>query len=246
MKALLAAAFLSILRVAVMDLECFSYQGPANQLGQQQWQTVEVCASSEHHCFTTLLSYQAEDIDVPGELDCLVCNGEPNLCGGHNLPAVRCSAGEAQCVEMSISGSLKEGERTKRMIKGCGMMTSCGGLAAFSNGEHPVSYSADVKCCNGSECNSGGFSEVDPGKENGVECHSCSETGKGECSPKNMKAMKCLGTMTQCMVIQGKTSNQTLMRGCATEPFCQGLYPDFKLNARNRTTCCTGSRCNHG
>ncbi|XP_078511707.1 urokinase plasminogen activator surface receptor-like isoform X1 [Lissotriton helveticus] len=196
--------------------------------------------------FLSILRVAAKDIEMPGELDCLVCNGDPSLCGGQNLPTVRCSAGEAHCVEMSIAGSLKEGDRTERMIKGCGMMTPCGGLAAFSNGEHPVSYSADVKCCNGSECNSGIFAEVDPGDENGVECHSCLETGKGECSLKNMKIMKCLGAMTQCMVIPGKTSDQTLMRGCATEPFCQGLYPDFKLNTRNRTTCCTGSLCNHG
>ncbi|XP_078511708.1 urokinase plasminogen activator surface receptor-like isoform X2 [Lissotriton helveticus] len=172
--------------------------------------------------FLSILRVAAKDIEMPGELDCLVCNGDPSLCGGQNLPTVRCSAGEAHCVEMSIAGSLKEGDRTERMIKGCGMMTPCGGLAAFSNGEHPVSYSADVKCCNGSECNSGIFAEVDPGDENGVECHSCLETGKGECSLKNMKIMKCLGAMTQCMVIPGKTSDQTLMRGCATEPFCQG------------------------
>ncbi|XP_069496976.1 urokinase plasminogen activator surface receptor-like isoform X1 [Ambystoma mexicanum] len=256
MKALLLAVLLSILHVAVQDLphNTIITKGCSprdNNVCNQTTSTVKSHTSSTKStrcCDGNLCNralFSAQDVDLPGELDCLACNGSPSLCAGSNLPHLRCSAGESRCVEMSIAGSLNGDGKMKWMMKGCAKSGSCGSLAAFSSGASSISYYANAKCCNGSECNSGTFTEIVPEDANGLECYSCSETGKGECSPKNTMPMKCLGSMTQCADIRGKTSGKVLRSGCATEAFCQGHYPDFRMAAKNHTSCCSGSLCNH-
>ncbi|XP_030044470.1 urokinase plasminogen activator surface receptor [Microcaecilia unicolor] len=177
-------------------------------------------------------------------IQCYVCNGNPASCNGDQLPTVRCTGEQTQCMEISIEGAVTGNEKTRLMLKGCGNLTSCGEFAAFSNGLQPLSYSAAMRCCKGSACNSGTFAESEPGKENGVECYSCADSEQGGCSPEHVKKMKCTGAMTQCLDIIGDTHNRIIMKGCATDSFCQRLYPDFRIPVKSSTSCCSGSLCN--
>ncbi|CAJ0931654.1 unnamed protein product [Ranitomeya imitator] len=83
-----------------------------------------------------------------------------------------------------------------------------------------------------------GRSYADPGSENGIECYSHS-------SPGESGTMKCLGPMTQCMDLTGSSPDDVVMSGCATEAFCQGLYPKFSIPGWKSTLCCGHSLCNH-
>ncbi|KAM9299463.1 urokinase plasminogen activator surface receptor [Gastrophryne carolinensis] len=170
--------------------------------------------------------------------ECLACHGTPESCGGSDLPNLRCGPSQKTCIEVSITIAL--GPHTQRvMMKSCSNSSSCPGLAAFSNGQQPVSYSSFYRCCNGSQCNRGQFTDKEPGAENGLECYSYS-SAKGA-----RKTLQCRGQMTRCMDLIGSSPDQVVMSGCATEAFCQGLYPQFSIPGWTRTTCCSQSLCNH-
>nr|XP_033818777.1 urokinase plasminogen activator surface receptor [Geotrypetes seraphini] len=206
----------------------------------QVYETIQCC--NKELCNSDLIPDGSSTKDHG--IQCFVCNGNPASCNGDQLPTVRCNGEQTQCMEISIEGALTGNEKKRIMLKGCGNVTSCGGFAAFSNGLQPLSYSAAMRCCKGSSCNSGTFAESEPGKENGVECYSCTDTKQGGCSPGHVKRMKCTGAMTQCLDITGDTPNQIIMKGCATESFCQEAYPDFRIPVKSGTSCCSGSLCN--
>ncbi|XP_063800082.1 urokinase plasminogen activator surface receptor-like [Pseudophryne corroboree] len=169
--------------------------------------------------------------------ECFACQGPPTACAGNDLPSLRCGPSQKNCVEVSITMALSQ-DTQHTMIKSCSNLT-CPGPAAFSNGEHPVSYSSNHLCCNGSHCNSGHFIDVNPGAENGLECYSRSST-------KGVSKMQCRGLMTQCMDLIGSSRDDVVMSGCATEAFCQGGYPQFDIPGWKSTACCSQSFCNHG
>lgn len=179
------------------------------------------------------------DLGEDPRIECLACQGNPSSCGGSNHPSLRCGQSQKSCIEVSITTALGQGIH-HTMMKSCSNSSSCPGLAAFSNGQNPVSYSCNHHCCKGSLCNKGNFAVEDPGKENGLECYSRS-------SPEEAGTMRCRGPMTQCVDLMG-TANYGIpvMSGCATEAFCQGLYPTFPIPGWTRTKCCTKSLCNHG
>uniref|UniRef100_A0A8C5RBI7 UPAR/Ly6 domain-containing protein n=1 Tax=Leptobrachium leishanense TaxID=445787 RepID=A0A8C5RBI7_9ANUR len=170
-------------------------------------------------------------------MDCLACNGQPMACAGNGLPTLHCDSPVNQCIQVSITTALGQ-EVHQTLMKGCSNSSTCPGLSAFSNGQNPVSYASSSQCCTSSHCNSGHFTDTDPGAENGLECYSCS-------SPSDAGKMKCRGEMTRCMDLMGSSNHDVVMSGCATEAFCQGQYPKFSIPGWSSTTCCTTSLCNH-
>ncbi|KAM4015545.1 urokinase plasminogen activator surface receptor-like [Anomaloglossus baeobatrachus] len=169
--------------------------------------------------------------------ECLACQGQPLACGGSDLPSLTCGSSQKSCIEVSITTTLSQ-ETHHTMIKSCSNTSTCPGLAAFSNGQHKLSYASSHHCCTGSQCNRGHFKDADPGSENGLECYSHS-------SPEESGKMKCHGEMTQCMDLIGSSPDDVVMSGCATEAFCQGLYPQFIIPGWKTTQCCGHSLCNH-
>ncbi|XP_053545975.1 urokinase plasminogen activator surface receptor-like [Bombina bombina] len=178
-----------------------------------------------------------EDGSDPWVRECLACNGPPSACGHGSLPNLRCASSKTNCIQVSITTALSE-DTHQSMIKSCSNTTVCPGLAAFSNGQKPVSYASNHQCCNVSHCNNGQFTVTDPGAENGLQCNSRS-------SPNTISTMKCRGAMTYCIDLIGETSEDIVMSGCATKSFCEGLYPAFQIPGWKRTACCTDSLCNH-
>ncbi|XP_053308207.1 urokinase plasminogen activator surface receptor-like [Spea bombifrons] len=170
--------------------------------------------------------------------ECLACNGPPLACGGDDLPSLQCDSSGDSCIQVSITTALNQ-EVHQNIIKSCSNASTCPGLAAFSNGDDAVSYAANHQCCNGTHCNAGYFTETDPGAENGLECH-C------RASSNRVDRMKCRGEMTRCVDLIGSSPLDIVMSGCATEAFCQGLYPKFSIPGWLNTTCCSTSLCNHG
>ncbi|KAM5132122.1 urokinase plasminogen activator surface receptor-like [Mantella aurantiaca] len=179
------------------------------------------------------------DLGKDPRIMCLACQGHPSTCGGSSHPSLRCGQSQKSCVEVSITSALSQ-DIHHTMMKSCGNGSSCPGLSAFSNGQRPVSYSCRHRCCNGSLCNRGSFTDEDPGEENGLQCHSRS-------SPGEAGTMRCRGPMTHCVDLMGTSSHsEPVMSGCATDAFCQGLYPAFPIPGWTRTACCTQPLCNHG
>ncbi|XP_072282592.1 urokinase plasminogen activator surface receptor-like [Pyxicephalus adspersus] len=191
-------------------------------------------------CDTELCNeHLVPDLGEDARIHCLACQGPPSYCGGSSHPNLRCGPSQKSCIEVSITSALSQ-DIHHTMIKSCSNTSSCPGLSAFSNGKNPVSYSCIHHCCNGSLCNKGNFAAEDPGAENGLECYSRS-------SPKEVSTMRCRGQMTQCVDLMGESSHSApVMSGCATESFCQGLYPTFPIPGWTRTVCCTKSLCNQG
>ncbi|KAG9470238.1 hypothetical protein GDO78_018528 [Eleutherodactylus coqui] len=192
-----------------------------------------LCCDTDH-CNKDLVPDLGENFRT----ECLACQGSPLHCGGRDLPSLRCGASQKSCIEVSIITALSQDTR-HTMIKSCSNTSTCPGLAAFSNGQNPLSYACSHHCCDGSQCNAGQFADVDAGEENGVECYSRS-------SPTEPGTMQCRGQMTQCMDLIGSSPDDVVMSGCATEAFCQGRYPQFKIPGWKRTLCCAQSLCNHG
>ncbi|KAM3922858.1 urokinase plasminogen activator surface receptor-like [Leptodactylus fuscus] len=178
------------------------------------------------------------DLGEDFRTECLACHGTPSSCDGRNLPSLRCGPSQKSCIEVSITTALNQ-DTMHTMLKSCSNTSTCPGLSAFSNGKNPISYAVRHHCCNGSQCNAGRFMDEDPGAENGLECHSRS-------SPKESGRMKCRGQMTRCMDLTGSSADDVVMSGCATESFCQGLYPQFNIPGWKSTHCCDQSLCNHG
>ncbi|KAG8547564.1 hypothetical protein GDO81_028010 [Engystomops pustulosus] len=58
--------------------------------------------------------------------------------------------------------------------------------------------------------------------------------------------MRCRGQMTRCMDLIGSSPDDVVMSGCASEAFCQGLYPKFSIPGWQSTVCCGKSLCNQG
>ncbi|XP_056399902.1 urokinase plasminogen activator surface receptor-like [Hyla sarda] len=178
------------------------------------------------------------DLGEDYRTECLACQGPPKTCGGNNHPSMRCGPSQKSCIEVSITNALSQ-DIMHSMIKSCSNTSACPGLSAFSNGQKPVSYASTHHCCNGSQCNGGEFTDEDPGEENGLECYS-------RPSPEESGTMRCKGQMTQCMDLIGSSPDDVVMSGCATEAFCQGLYPHFKMPGWESTQCCAEALCNHG
>ncbi|KAG8433798.1 hypothetical protein GDO86_012243 [Hymenochirus boettgeri] len=170
--------------------------------------------------------------------ECLACNGSPSQCGGSSLPGLRCDPDQPNCIKVSITAAFEQ-DTNQIMIKSCSNSSTCPGSAIFSNGQHPVTYSAHHECCTGTHCNTGYFTDTDAGSENGLECYS-------QWSPQSVTTMKCRGDMTHCIDLIGDSPGNILMSGCATESFCQGLYPHISVPGWRNTTCCSESLCNHG
>ncbi|KAE8594171.1 hypothetical protein XENTR_v10019476 [Xenopus tropicalis] len=169
--------------------------------------------------------------------ECLACNGPPTECGGGGLPGLRCKTSQSSCIQVSIATAVEK-ESYKVMIKSCSNSSVCPGMAAFSNGQNPVTYVSHHECCTGTHCNNGHFIDTEPGSENGLECYFQS-------SHQTVNKMACRGEMTQCADLIGASPDNILMSGCATQAFCQGLYPHFPLPGWKSTSCCSKSLCNH-
>ncbi|XP_018410126.1 PREDICTED: urokinase plasminogen activator surface receptor-like [Nanorana parkeri] len=191
-------------------------------------------------CDTELCNeHLVPDLGEDPRIECLACHGHPSSCGGSSHPSLRCGKSQKSCIEVSITTALSQ-DIHHTMIKSCSNSSSCPGLAAFSNGKSPVSYSCSHRCCNGSLCNTGDFAVEDSGAENGLECYSRS-------SPEEASTMRCRGQMTRCVDLMGTSSHsEPVMSGCATEAFCQSLYPTFPIPGWTGTMCCTQSLCNYG
>ncbi|OCT73252.1 urokinase plasminogen activator surface receptor isoform X1 [Xenopus laevis] len=170
--------------------------------------------------------------------ECLACNGSPTECGGGGLPSLRCETSKSNCIQVSIATAVEK-ETHKVMIKSCSNSSTCPGTAAFSNGHNPVTYASHHECCNGTHCNNGHFTDTEPGSENGLECYVQS-------SHQTVGKMVCRGEMTRCADLIGPSPDNILMSGCATQAFCQGLYPHFLLPGWTSTVCCSETLCNHG
>ncbi|CAH2318779.1 Hypothetical predicted protein, partial [Pelobates cultripes] len=213
------------------------YCNKTHTLSEKDIQTIETIMCCEGDlCNKDLVPVSDAESQKWG-VECLACNGPPPACGGDDLPSMQCDSAENQCIQVSITTALNQESQT--LIKGCTNNSVCPKLCAFSNGQKPVSYSSFPQCCQGTQCNSGYFTATDPGAENGLECYSRS-------SPDSASSMKCRGEMTQCVDLIGDSNDNVVMSGCATETFCQGLYPRFKIPGWSRTVCCAKSLCNHG
>ncbi|KAM4703030.1 urokinase plasminogen activator surface receptor [Rhinophrynus dorsalis] len=197
---------------------------------------IKLCCNTEQ-CNKDLVPDLGKDSQKWG-IECLACNGDPTLCKGHNLPSVQCEPSQTNCIQVSITTALSL-DTHKTIMKGCSNSSTCPGLSAFSNGEKLVSYASKHQCCNRTYCNTGSFTDTEAGTENGLECYSRS-------TPKVASKMRCRGEMNQCMDLIGTSPHEVVMSGCATEAFCQGLYPQFQIPGWKRTVCCTGALCNNG
>ncbi|XP_073426760.1 urokinase plasminogen activator surface receptor [Dendrobates tinctorius] len=225
-----------LLHVGVLTKGCSSGE-TCNQTLTGSLKHIDTSQTS--HCCDKDLCNQdlVPDLGEDSWTECLACQGQPLACGGSDLPSLRCEPSQKSCIELSITTTLSQDTR-HTMIKSCSNTSTCPGLAAFSNGQNHISYASSPHCCKGSQCNRGHFKDADPGSENGLECYSHS-------SPGESGTMKCRGPMTQCMDLIGSSPDDVVMSGCATEAFCQGLYPQFNIPGWKNTLCCGHSRCNH-
>ncbi|KAM8926993.1 urokinase plasminogen activator surface receptor-like [Pelodytes ibericus] len=195
-----------------------------------------VCCNTDL-CNQELLPVSNDESQKWG-LDCLACHGAPLTCGGSILPTMQCGSNISHCLQVSVTAAFGQ-ESQKTLLKSCSNSSACPGLSAFSNGENPVSYSSNYQCCTGTQCNSGTFTETDPGAENGLECYSRS-------SPNSVSTMRCRGEMMRCTDLTGTSAQDVIMSGCGTDAFCRGLYPKFHLPGWSQTSCCSTSLCNRG
>ncbi|XP_075462560.1 uncharacterized protein LOC142497964 [Ascaphus truei] len=197
-------------------------------------QSVLCCASEL--CNAKLVPDSVEDSQKG--IDCLVCNGHPSICGGDDLPSMRCGPSQTHCLQNSITTAMDKAVHHV-IIKSCSNTSVSPGLSAFSNGKNPVSYASNFQYCSSTQCNTGVFTDTDPGAENGLVCHNSS-------SPESVSTMRCRGEMTRCMDLIGVSPMDFVMSGCATESFCRGLYPKFPIPGWKSTACCSSPLCNRG
>ncbi|CAH2318781.1 urokinase plasminogen activator surface receptor-like, partial [Pelobates cultripes] len=221
------------------SLECYHFKGPVDQALEKQ--EAKECEINHHHCKSSLLTITGMlkgKVLVKGcaKKSDEYCNKTHTLSEKdiQTIETIMCCEGDL-CNKDLVPVSDAESQKWGVECLACnGPPPACGGDDLPSM----QCDSAENQCIQVS-ITTALNQATDPGAENGLECYSRS-------SPDSASSMKCRGEMTQCVDLIGDSNDNVVMSGCATETFCQGLYPRFKIPGWSRTVCCAKSLCNHG
>ncbi|XP_044290715.1 urokinase plasminogen activator surface receptor-like isoform X2 [Varanus komodoensis] len=198
-----------------------------------------------HCCSTDLcepLLYPANFSGSPNGVTCQSCIGDKDDCG-QNAPSEPCYDSRNRCVQ--ISQQFLPDEQLERIIKGCGNASFTSVVAAYQIGKD-FAY-VDQRVCTNSNCNNGNFTALTPGRSNGLQCYTCRETGKGECDPKRLELLNCMGIMDRCLHVitnENRDSPVTILKGCATESTCTRHLDLGLMRQKAHAACCKDSLCN--
>ncbi|XP_018081938.1 urokinase plasminogen activator surface receptor isoform X2 [Xenopus laevis] len=251
MKLLLLCNTTSALLSVVFCLNCYQYNGPADHALNKQKRTE--CKNSQHYCSSTLIT-------LSGFLYVKV------LVKG-------CTDDKAGACNKTETGRTKDLETQRRKL--CCDTELCNKELEPDLGADAQKWGTECLACNGSptECGGGGLPSLrcETSKSNCIqvsiatavekETHkvmikSCSNssTCPGTAAFSNghnpvtyaSHHECCNGTHCNNGHFTGPSPDNILMSGCATQAFCQGLYPHFLLPGWTSTVCCSETLCNHG
>ncbi|KAM3923463.1 ly6/PLAUR domain-containing protein 3 [Leptodactylus fuscus] len=191
-------------------------------------------------CNTDLCNTGTYYVRVPvSGLLCQSCVGNSASCAS-NLTSLQCAGLQDRC--MTIKTVYVNGSSSDVVYKGCGTGNLCGRLLKYNSGG-PRVYTS-VSCCGYDNCNKDVQTVTVNETKNGIQCYSCNETGRGECTTPS--TVSCTGDMTTCLDVVGFPRGNTLLRGCCSQDVCSGLSATLNIQASQKLYCCQGNLCNNG
>lgn len=162
---------------------------------------------------------------------CPSCSATDGSCGRPPL-ALRCPRPGDVCLD--VTTRLGGEEPGDDRIRGCGQAGPCRGLLGFESG-HSLHM---VRCCNSTHCGT----EAEP-PPSGLQCWACEGPAPHGCRPT---ALPCRGGLTHCMLADtyGPSGEPWLVRGCASELWCETPVGLEGGQRGGPPRCCQGSFCN--
>ncbi|XP_062996412.1 urokinase plasminogen activator surface receptor-like [Elgaria multicarinata webbii] len=174
---------------------------------------------------------------------CQSCIGSTAECG-LNGPSEPCYGSMDRCVQ--ISQRFLPGEELEPIIKGCGDSSFTEAMVEYQIGKD-FAY-VDQTVCSLSNCNEG-FTEITPSELNGLQCYTCRDSGRGECTHDRLQLLNCAGLMDQCVDVINNANRElpvTIQKGCATESMCTRYLDIYRplMRQDSYAKCCNTSLCN--
>ncbi|KAJ6663796.1 hypothetical protein lerEdw1_009875 [Lerista edwardsae] len=217
----------------------------ANVYSEDDWEVHNTYYCNTDLCNIRFTGTPASTPQMANGMECYSCfdrgTGE---CARGNATRIKCVGDMTQCMDFTVTDGA-----WKLVYRTCALETLCRRQYVVPE----LSGRLDISCCSTPLCNDGRpgvqslcshYSEqgIKQKPDNGLQCASCCESGRGECAPGNWTHINCVGEQNVCVnVTEG---GMTLLRGCSLENLC-GEKPQLLGLSRNASIrCCPHSFCN--
>ncbi|XP_072704282.1 urokinase plasminogen activator surface receptor [Ciconia boyciana] len=164
-------------------------------------------------------------------LRCLTCDAADGSCE-RPLAALPCPRGSDYCLDVITR---LPGEMGVGRLRGCGSAGPCRGLLGLDTGH---GRQVALRCCQRDQCEP----EAEP-PPSGLRCWGCDGPEPHGCAPQ---VLPCRGGLTHCALARtyGPSGEPWLVRGCATQAWCETPLGVGGLRGGALPHCCRGSLCN--